>query len=126
MKTQNQFLREEMRRLITRSCAPQSHRIGDFYAFQKDLLKFFFNAVDVVIDYQSKTITLLNSHTTNRLDDKLYIMNDAVSVTISYTNLEETLRGCLEKGMRPSQFYQNMIFQYDHADQNKSSTSISA
>lgn len=126
MTTQNQFLRDEMRRLITTSCDPHSHMIGDFYTFQKSLLKFFFNAVDVVVDYQSKTITLLNSHASNRLEDKLYTMNDAVSVTISYSNLEETLKGCLEKGMRQSQFYQNMIFQYNHADQNKSSTSISA
>jgi transcription termination factor NusB len=126
MKTQNQILQEEMRKLISKSCALEHRTNGEFYSFQKALLKFFFNVVDAVIDHQNKTITLLKTHTTNMAQDKLYTMNDAVSVTISFTNLEETLKGCLENGMRQTQFYQNMIFHYNHIEQDKSSTSISA
>lgn len=126
MKTQNQILQEAMRTLITKSCAKIPHVHSEFYTFQKTLLKFFFSAVDVVIDYDTQTITLLNSHTTNRALDKLYTMDDTVSVTISYTNLEETLKGCLEKGIRQSRFYQNMLFHYNHVASDNSAVAHSA
>jgi hypothetical protein len=126
MKTQNQILQDEMRKLITKSCVIIPKIDSEYYSFQKTLLKFFFNVVDVVIDYQTQTITLLNSHTTNMSLDKFYTMNDTVSVTISYTNLEETLQGCLENGIRETTFYQNMLFHYNHVDPESTATAISA
>ncbi|MAP53566.1 hypothetical protein [Altibacter sp.] len=126
MKTQDQILHDEMRKLIKRSCAIPPNLSNDFYTFQKTLLKFFFNAADVTIDYDSETISLWTSSSTQPITEKLYDMNDAVAIKISYTNLEETLKGCLENGQRQSRFYQTLLFHYNHVSDTIPNPAISA
>lgn len=114
MKNQDQIVKEEMRKLIKKSCSTPSHSAENpFYLFQKTLLKYFFNAADVQLDYNNGTISLWTSETPVTLGHNLYRMKDAVAVTISYSNLEETLKGCLESDANAIRFYKSLLFQYN-------------
>ena len=123
MKNQDQIVQEELRKLIKKSCAQPT---TDNYNFQKSLLKFFFKAVDVTIDYDKSTISLWTSSSSRPLHDKLYQLKDAVSVKISYTNLEETLKGCLENGPVKSRFYKSLLYHYNNVEQEIANSAISA
>jgi hypothetical protein len=123
MKNQDQIIQEELRKLIKKSCAQPT---ADNYNFQKSLLKFFFNAADVTIDYEKGTISLWTSSSSRPLHEKLYQLKDAVSVKISYNNLEETLKGCLENGANQSRFYKSLLFHYNHVNEEISNDAISA
>ncbi len=126
MKDQGQIVREEMRKLISKSCVATMPVHEEYYAFHKALLKFFFSSVDVAIDYEKQVISLWTSKTTKRSGNKLYDMNDAVVITIAYTDLEETLKGCLENGKNSSRFYKTLLFHYNHIDREMRTGVISA
>ena len=114
MKNQVHKVHEEMRQLISRSCAipPPYHGHG-LYNFQKDLLRHFFKTVEVTIDHGAYTITLWNSESPKMPgEDNLYSLNNAVALTISYSNLEETLKGCLEGSPEDLQFYRSLLIRY--------------
>lgn len=115
MKNQEQIVQEEMRKLISKACKISlTQDDNPFYLFQKTLLKYFFNAADVTIDYSAGTISLWTSETPSTLGHNLYRMKDAVAYTISYSNLEETLKGCLESGEINNRFYKSLLFQYNN------------
>lgn len=128
MKSQEYHVREEMRNVIARSCVlshPQEHHL--LYNFQKELLRFFFRSVDVTVNYKASTITLWNSENPKKTgEDNLYSLNNIVSVTISYTNLEETLRGCLEEGNEAINFYRRLLLQYGNPSHLDMLTAVSA
>ena len=127
MKKQDQIIQEEMRKLITKSCRHlEKKEHNPYYGMQKSLLKFFFSSADVTIDFENDTILLWISDTTNQVSDNLYKMNDAVSVAISYVNLEETLKGCLEKGNKPARFYKTLLFHYNRVADDIGQDAISA
>lgn len=113
MKNQRKVIREEMHKLIEKSCVLQK-KDDQYHIFQKTLLKFFFNAVDITLDYETQAIFLWTTSATLTQSVSLYHLNDAVSVKISYTNLEETLKGCLESGTKQDRFYKTMLFHYNH------------
>ena len=114
MKNQDQIVKDEMLKLIRKSCNTQSPSADNpYYAFQKTLLKYFFNAADVLLDYDNSTILLWTSETPATLGHNLYRLKDAVPFTISYTNLEETLKGCLESDPNAIRIYKSMLFQYN-------------
>ncbi|MDX1462336.1 MAG: hypothetical protein R3359_04710 [Marinirhabdus sp.] len=113
MENQYQVVQEEMRKLIKKSCEFTENLNQDYYGFQKALLKFFFGAVDVTIDYDEEVILLWNSKPRSREDFKLYDINEAVATKVSYSNLEETLKGCLEAGEMQNRFYKTMLFHYN-------------
>jgi hypothetical protein len=127
MKNQEQIVKEEMRKLISNSCTrTQSPEQNPYYSFQKTLLKYFFNAADVNIDYAAGTITLWTSEAPSTLGHNLYRLKDAIPVTISYTDLEETLKGCLENGENENRFYRSLLFQYNNLTEPFLSNAISA
>jgi len=112
MKNENKIVREEMRKLISKSCELGAERNNEAYQFQKSLLKFFFGVADVTIDYDKEFITLWNSSKEN--PNMIYSLAEAKGSKIRYTNLEETLKGCLEKGEMQLRFYRSMLFHYNH------------
>ncbi|WP_432410026.1 hypothetical protein [Rasiella sp. SM2506] len=118
MKDQDQIIQEEMRKLIKRSCQFTENLSKDYYGFQKSLIKFYFGAIDVVIDFDKETILLWNSKPRTPKDYNLYDINEAVATKISYSNLEETLKGCLEKGDMQTRFYKTMLFHYSRVEEN--------
>lgn len=127
MKNQEQLVQEEMRKLISKTCRIKN--IPDhnpYYLFQKTLLKYFFNAADVTINYSEGTIVLWTSETPSTLGHNLYRMKDAVALTITYSNLEETLKGCLESGDNQIRFYKSLLFQYNNVSAPLGPKAISA
>lgn len=116
MKNQNQLVQEEMRKLITKSCKFTENLNQDYYGFQKALLKFYFGAIDVTIDFDKEVILLWNSKPKTERAFKLYDINDAVASKVSYSDLEETLKGCLEDGEGQTRFYKTMLFHYNNVD----------
>ena len=114
MKTQGQILRSEMSALIENSCAKEPSNNSESYSFQKALLKFFFGAADVTIDYKENRITLITSATLNAAEKVLYKPNNTILVDISYLNLETTLKECLEAGEKQNRFYKSLLFHFNH------------
>lgn len=111
MKDENNSVQEEMRKLISKSCARDQVRNSKAYHFQKSVLKFFFGVADVTIDYDAEIITLWNSSKDN--PRMIYSLAEAKASKIRYTSLEETLKGCLEEGDEQRRFYRSMLSQYN-------------
>ena len=114
MKNQEQIVREEVRKLIKKSCAEDAVLNREYYSFQKSLLKFFFNATSVVIDRKKKNIILYGGAIVDNSPRSKYNISQLSDTTVSYSNLEETLKGCLENGPKASRFYQSQLFHYNH------------
>ncbi len=112
MKTQDQIIHDEMRLLIHRSCEFTENLNRDSYGFQKSLLKFYFGVVDVTIDYDKEEITLYRTKSRKDARNRLYDINEAGTVKVSYANLEETLKGCLERSEKDLNFYTSLLFHY--------------
>ncbi|HBR52655.1 MAG TPA: hypothetical protein EYN07_10570 [Flavobacteriaceae bacterium] len=117
MENQHQIVLEEMRKLITKSCEFTENLSQDYYGFQKALLKFYFQAIDVTIDYDNQTILLWNSKPQSAREFRLYDINEAVATKVSYSSLEETLKGCLEVGDSQTRFYKTMLFHYNKPEE---------
>lgn len=126
MKDQEQIVREEMRKLIKKSCAEEASLNFNYNSFQKSLLKFFFNATSVVIDRKHKNITLYGGAIVDNSPRSKYNISQLADTTISYNNLEETLKGCLEKGSKASRFYQSQLFHYNNVARAVTDDAISA
>lgn len=113
MKNPEQNIIEEMRMLIAKSCKYDEIPSTRFQNFQKDLMKFFFNVVELKIDYEKGVILLWNSKPMTKNSLKLYDINESILEKVSYSNLEETLKGCLENGSLQDTFYTNLLFTYN-------------
>ncbi|QIE59121.1 hypothetical protein G5B37_05980 [Rasiella rasia] len=126
MTNQHQIVQDEMRKLISKSCVFTENLSRDYYGFQKSLLKFYFGAIDVTIDFDQQTILLWNSQPRNTDNYRLYDCGDAVAARVSYSNLEETLKGCLEEGETQARFYKTMLFHYNNHTDDSNVMSVSA
>jgi len=125
MKNQDQIVQDEMRKLIKRSCVNLT-KTSDYYSFHKSLLKFYFNSLEVTINYETANISLWNSKPKDMYAIQLHGPNEAVSETVGYTNLEETLKGCLENGEQQQRFYRTMLFYYNNVETPLVDTGVSA
>lgn len=115
MEIQDQVIEEEMRKLIKKSCATKE-ALSKYNTFHTSFLKFYFNALDVSINYDEQLISLWNSRPISEEADKLFDINEAVGAKVSYSNLEETLKGCLEKGSIQTRFYKSILFTYNNVN----------
>ncbi len=120
MENQDQIIQEEMRKLIKRSCQFTENLSVDYYTFQKSLLKFYFNAIEVSIDFDKEIILLRNSKPGSLKDFRILDINESVATKISYSSLEETLKGCLESGAMQTRFYKSLLFHYNKIEENTS------
>lgn len=103
---------EEMRTLIYESCQFEKNPNDDFKKFHKVFLKFSFDAVDVKIDYGVKEIYISNCKPLTTNPVRLFNMKEAVADKFSYTDLEETLAGCLKSGPLQNRFYKILLDEY--------------
>lgn len=128
MKKQDHLVQDAMRNLISRSCEMlDSNNENRLYTFQKTLLKFFFGAADVTIDFEQKAILLWTSNPSqDDLTDSFYRMSDATPIRVSYTDLEETLKGCLENGSSQMRFYRSLLFQFNNVSSTDTVSAYSA
>ena len=126
MKTEVQIVQDRMRQLVKESCNKIEEISEHHNSFHKALLKFYFGCVDVIIDYDSSQIILWSSKPKSLESFRLYDINEAVSTKISYTSLEETLKGCLENGEVQVRFYKSLLFHYNNVNQPIANPPISA
>ena len=115
MESEKEKVRREMQTLIATSCIFDKHPTKEFAAFHKNLLNFFFNSIDVNIDYENKLISIWNSKPLAMDPIRLYDLNEAILDRVSYNNLEETLIGCLEEGQLQHNFYKKMLLEYGNS-----------
>lgn len=113
MDKRAEIIQEQMRNLITISCDFKTHPTQKFRSLHKSLLKFFFNAIDVNIDYSRKLISIWNSKPLTTDPVRLYDLNEAISDNVGYTDLEETLTGCLENGHLQNNFYLKLLSEHE-------------
>ncbi len=112
MESKEEIVRQEMRNLIAASCLFEKRPPKEFTAFHKNLLNFFFNSIDVNIDYENNLISIWNSKPLTMDPIRLYDLNEAISDRVGYNDLEETLIGCLEEGQLQYNFYKKLLFEY--------------
>lgn len=112
MESGAEKVRLEMRNLIVTSCQFDKLPTKQFRRFHKDLLNFFFNSIDSNIDYEKKMIFVWNSKPLTTNPVRLFDLNEAVADTVGYTDLEETLSGCLESGHLQDNFYIKLLSEY--------------
>ncbi len=112
MESKEEIVRQEMRNLIAASCLFEKRPSKEFTAFHKNLLNFFFNSIDVNIDYENNLISIWNSKPLTMDPIRLYDLNEAISDRVGYNDLEETLIGCLEEGQLQYNFYKKLLFEY--------------
>jgi|SRR5690554_2352171 len=117
MEKQNQNIQEKLRQLIIQSCDFEELPKKEFQNFHADFLKFSFSVLYVKIDYVSKSIFLWNSKPMGKNPLDLYDLNTAVSETITYSNLEETMLGSIEAGEFQDRFYKHLLFEYTNLNE---------
>ena len=112
MEVKEEIIRQKLKDLITESCHFNTRPQREFQKFHKTLLNFFFNSVDLNIDYEKNLISIWNSKPLTTNPVRLYDLNEAISDKVGYTDLEETLFGCIEDGQLQNNFYEKLLFEY--------------
>ncbi len=126
MKTEQENIYEHMRHLIRLSCrASCESSLDNYKKFQIAYLKFFFDAIDVNIDYSSKIIRVNSCKPLSTNSLSFYNLKESVIAEIHYSDLEETMDGCLEEGKLQSRFYEMLILNYGHIFQDSKSYNAS-
>ena len=123
MKTQAQILKKEIHTLIESSCAAYPDAKNESYSFQRALLKFYFGAADVIINYNKEKITLFTSINDAPEGSKLYQANTTALVEISYMDLATTLKQCIEDGDKQERFYRSLLFHYNQVNEESGARS---
>lgn len=104
---------QRMRNLIAASCGFETKPSKEISTFHKIFLKFFFNAIDVNIDYDTQVISIWNSKPMTTNPVRLFDLHDAVADKVCYNDLEATLAGCLGEGNLQDNFYKKMLSAYE-------------
>lgn len=118
MEKKETVIHSKMRNLIANSCDFESRPNEEFQKFHKNLLKFSFNAIDVKIDYDEKLISIWNSKPLTTDPVRLFYLNEAIAEVVGYTDLEETLTGCLENGHLQNNFYKKVLSEFGYSLEN--------
>ncbi len=118
MENREEIVRQKMRDLIIESCHFNTRPHKEFRRFHKNFLNFFFNSIDLNIDYENKLISIWNSKPLTTNPVRLYDLNEAISDKVGYTDLAETLIGCLENGQLQNNFYKKLLIEYGNYNQN--------
>ncbi len=119
MESREEIVLREMRNFIGCTCKFEERPTKEFRHFHKVFLKFFFNAVDVNIDYQTQVIAIWNSKPLTTNPVRLFDLNEAIADKVTYSNLEETLSGCLETGHLQQTFYKKMLSEFGNYSKNE-------
>lgn len=107
----------DFQKLIAESCNFEEKPSQHFQEFHCDFLKFFFNVLQVRIDYQNKSIVVRSPKPINDEPFTFYNIDASVTGAVNYVNLEATLLGCMEEGQLQSCFYKQLIKKYGENDQ---------
>lgn len=112
MDGQDESINERIKKLIKVSTNFKGKPSREYQRFHESFLKFSFNALDVVLDYENESIQVWNAKPTSAYSIELHNYQEAFFERVHYTNLEETLSGCVEEGSFPSRFYLHLLQEY--------------
>lgn len=112
MERQEDFIRNELINLIKDSCAFDDYPTQAYQQFHRSFLKFAFAAIEVRIDYKYNSISVWNSKPSTGDPIELFTSREAFVLHVNYTDLEETLLGCIDKGGVHNRFYGDLISKY--------------
>lgn len=113
MEFDRENIYNQMRQLIKVSCSGGYKSSSEKYEkFQIAYLKFYFDAIDVSIDYPTKIIRVKNCKPLSTNSLSFYNLKESVIAEIHYSDLEETMDGCLEEGKLQMKFYEMLILNY--------------
>jgi hypothetical protein len=87
MENSEEIVQNRMRSLVAISCDFDITPSLEFQKFHKSLLLFYFNAVEVKIDYDEKLISIWNSKPLTTNPVRLFDMKEAVADKLSYISL---------------------------------------
>ena|SRR6056297_356935 len=105
----NERIIMELERLISQSCA-ERRRTGKFTQLHIALLKKYYNAADVSIDYHRHRIKM-----DVLLDDSSYspgkpnINLPVLHINLLFGNLKEFLRSCIDRDRKSIGFYAQLL-----------------
>lgn len=102
-------IREELQKLIEDSCNFDRVPSEEFQKFHRVLLRFSFDALSVELNYENKTISVWNSKPSNIKSLEMGDFQNAIFEKVNYTNLEETLLGCVAVGVYNERFYKHLL-----------------
>ncbi len=88
--------------LIEYSTTPQLTKQKGFMELHNAIIKKFFAASSVHIDYSNKTICL-----------GVDVLSKGCDVEISYSSLEEFLKSCIRQDSENLKFYKNLLHYYN-------------
>ena len=112
MEGQEKQVREELIKLIKESCSFEVIPKLEYQKFHSSFLKYTFSARHVEIDYEKKIISIWNCKPSPGTAMEFYAM-DALVETMGYSDLEETLLGCIEDGIFNERFYHHLLYDLD-------------
>lgn len=112
MERGEDIVQKEIRLLVEVSCQSCRGSEEKFRDLHRKYLKFSFNAVDVKIDYEAKIIYSSNSKPLTTNPVRLFDMNKALADQFAYSDLEETLLGCLGSSHLHYMFYKKLLVEY--------------
>lgn len=106
-------IRRDIQKLIQDSCDFDRVPSEEFQKFHKALLRFSFDALNVELNYENKAISVWNSKPSNIKSLEMGDYQNAIFEKVNYTDLEETLLGCVAVGVYNKCFYEHLLSDFD-------------
>ena len=106
-------IRRDIQKLIQDSCDFDRMPSEEFQKFHSALLKFSFDALSVELNYENKAISVWNSKPSNIKSLEMGDFQNAIFEKVNYTDLEETLLGCVAVGVYNKSFYKHLLCDFD-------------
>ena len=100
--TQPSTILEEVKNLVTYSCHGSKETGSPFTSLHKGLVKLYFEARNVEIDYQNQIVKV----------EIPVAANNYTSVSFECQDLERFLRSCVRSDKKSLLYYQNVLSYY--------------
>ena len=100
--SQPSVILEEVKNLVTHSCTGSIEKGSPFTSLHKGLVKLYFEARNVEIDYQKQMV-----HLEIPVGENHY-----TSVSFECQDLERFLRSCIRSDKKSLMYYQNVLSNY--------------
>ncbi len=113
MEEREDKIRKEIQKLIKESCAFDKVPSLEFQKFHRALLRFSFDALSVELNYEDKIISVRNSKPSNSKSLEIGDFESAILQNVNYTDLEETLSGCVLVGAYNECFFRHLLNDLD-------------
>ncbi|MFI2741886.1 hypothetical protein ACG2LH_04035 [Zhouia sp. PK063] len=110
--TNTAIVLNEMHNLINYSCQHLENNHKAFESLHNAILKKYFKAVEVKIDYDNHTVDLVMNVTEDSINEIAKNYSNTVHVNLNFENIHNFLKSCIEKDEKSVVFYQNILKYY--------------